>query len=255
MIVQRIRAAGGLAFLIAVCLCILPACKKKKPSSDSPESSPPPGYPGAKGGPPGSSQQTFENLKKLGSACHNYHDAMNGLPHAIADANGKPGLSWRVALLPYIGQNALHGQFKLAEPWDSPHNKTLIARMPPVYASGSGSTDGKTYYRSFTGKGAIMPPPAQPAEPGKPFRGLSLASISDGTANTFMIVEAGEPVIWTKPDELPFTPGKPPSFGGSGERFYAVMVNGAVMSIRKNLDASTLSNAIQTNDGQIVNLD
>jgi hypothetical protein len=256
MFVQRIRAAGSFAFLIAACLCVLPACKKKKSSSDSPESSPPPGYPGAKDGPPGNPQQSLNNLKQIGRACHNYHDYMNGLPHAIADANGKPGLSWRVALLPFLEQEALYKQFKLTEPWDSEHNKKLIARMPAVYATFGGASDGKTYYRSFTGAGTIMPP-AQAAQPGKAFRGLSLANVPDGTANTFMVVEASEAVIWTKPDELPFTPGKPPPRLGSGssDGFFALMVDGSVKKIRSKIDARTLSNAIQTNDGQIVELD
>ncbi len=247
-------AARGFALLLV--LCVLPACNKKKKSGDNIDGGPPPAYPGSKSGPPGNPQQSFNNLKQIGRACHDYRDALNGLPHAIADANGKPGLSWRVALLPYVGQSALYKEFELTEPWDSEHNKKLIARMPSVFATGGGSMDGKTYYRSFTGQGAIMPPPTQPAQPGKPFRVLTLANIPDGTANTFLVVEAGEPVIWTKPDELPFTPGKPPKLGmGSGDRFYAVMADGSVKSIRRSLDARTLSNAIQTNDMQIVDLD
>ena len=49
---------------------------------------------------------------------------------AIADSTGKPGLSWRVAILPYLEQDTLYKQFKLDEPWDSPHNKKLIRQMP-----------------------------------------------------------------------------------------------------------------------------
>jgi hypothetical protein len=33
-----------------------------------------------------------------------------------------------VALLPYLEQDALYRQFKL-EPWDSAHNKKLLAKM------------------------------------------------------------------------------------------------------------------------------
>ena len=32
-------------------------------------------------------------------------------------------LSWRVALLPYVGEGKLYAEFKLDEPWDSAHNK------------------------------------------------------------------------------------------------------------------------------------
>src|SRR5262249_4330457 len=76
------------------------------------------------------------NLKHIGIAMHSHHDAYDGLPAAVAyrPRTGKPGLSWRVALLPYLEGEGLYQAFKLDEPWDSPHNKKLIARMPRVYA-------------------------------------------------------------------------------------------------------------------------
>src|SRR5262245_59728137 len=75
------------------------------------------------------------NLKMVRLAMHNFHDAMGRFPAATAYAkNGKPLLSWRVAILPYIEEDALYRQFKLDEPWDSPHNKKLIAKMPKIYA-------------------------------------------------------------------------------------------------------------------------
>ena len=52
--------------------------------------------------------------------------------HAICDANGKPLLSCASQILPYLEQQALYNEFHLDEPWDSDHNKPLIARMPVV---------------------------------------------------------------------------------------------------------------------------
>ena len=43
------------------------------------------------------------------------------------------GFELRVHVLPYLPQSELYNQFNLNEPWDSPHNKGLIARMPAVY--------------------------------------------------------------------------------------------------------------------------
>ena len=54
-------------------------------------------------------------------------------PPAIYSKDGKPLLSWRVAVLPYIEQGPLYNQFKLDEPWDSAHNKKLLALMPKLY--------------------------------------------------------------------------------------------------------------------------
>ncbi len=50
-------------------------------------------------------------------------------------ATGKPKLSWRVALLPYLEEMDLYRKFHQDEPWDSPHNKALIPRMPAVFGT------------------------------------------------------------------------------------------------------------------------
>ena len=66
---------------------------------------------------------------------HNYHDTYGTFPPAATtDGADKPLLSWRVAILPFLEQQPLYEQFHLDEPWDSPHNKTLIEQMPQVYA-------------------------------------------------------------------------------------------------------------------------
>src|SRR4029077_9290448 len=110
------------------------------------------------GGPDAGRMQSTNNIKQIMLAFHNYHDTMKGMPaHAIYSKDGKKALlSWRVAILPYIEQNNLYMQFKLDEPWDSDHNKKLIATMPRIYMPlGMGKKDkmedGKTYYVVFTG--------------------------------------------------------------------------------------------------------
>ena len=61
------------------------------------------------------------NLKQIGLAMHNFHDSYGGFPAAYStDKNGKPLLSWRVHILPFVEGQALYRQFKLDEPWDSP---------------------------------------------------------------------------------------------------------------------------------------
>ncbi|MCR9120515.1 MAG: DUF1559 domain-containing protein, partial [bacterium] len=64
--------------------------------------------------------QATNNLKQLGLAMHNYHDVYTHFPAAYtADKEGKPLLSWRVHLLPFIEGGALYEKFHLDEPWDS----------------------------------------------------------------------------------------------------------------------------------------
>src|SRR6185437_3736578 len=103
-------------------------------------------------------------------------------PHAIYDKNGKPLLSWRVMILPYLEQQDLYKQFHLNEAWDSEHNKKLLAKMPKTYASARDEKtlkDHTTYYQGFVGKGAFFE--------GK--QGLRFPQeFPDGTSNTLMIV-------------------------------------------------------------------
>ncbi|HEX5271870.1 MAG TPA: DUF1559 domain-containing protein, partial [Gemmataceae bacterium] len=149
--------------------------------------------------------QSENNLKIMALGMMNEMDTNQGqmMPHAICDKNGKPLLSWRVALLPYIEQDALYQQFKLDEPWDGPNNSRLIARMPRTYAhpeADPGATaKGLTHYRVFTGPQTPFPDPVLPFPPGKSPLHFP-AAFADGTSNTILIVEATDPVTWTKPD-------------------------------------------------------
>ncbi len=62
--------------------------------------------------------QTLIQMKMLMLSWHNYHDVKDEFPaQAICDADGKPLLSWRVAILPYMEEQALYEQFHLDESW------------------------------------------------------------------------------------------------------------------------------------------
>ncbi len=161
---------------------------------------------------------------------HNYADQHGSLPAAaIYSADGKPLLSWRVALLPFIEQQALYDEFKLDEPWGSPHNRTLLDKMPSVYQHfhGRKAPDGhSTYYRVFVGPGAAFEGPV----------GVSLKDFPNGTSNTFLIVEAADAVPWTKPEELEFAPSTSlPALGGHfPDVFLAAFADGMVQTISRN---------------------
>src|SRR5438093_7201056 len=80
-------------------------------------------------------QTSVNNLKQLALAMHNYHDTYGHLPPAaLKNKKGKPLLSWRVALLPFVEEDKLYKEFRLDEPWDSAHNKKLLAKMPKLFA-------------------------------------------------------------------------------------------------------------------------
>jgi prepilin-type processing-associated H-X9-DG protein len=274
----RLTRIACTAVVAAAGLVSVPACKKPKPTQpDSPNSTsgtnvPNPGpnpaplpnvdssLPAAPRGPlynvadprTRALREAAEgNLRQIGMALHNYHDAMMGFPTAIPDKTGKPGLSWRVAILPYLEQDNLFKMFKLDEPWDSPHNKPLLHKMPKFYAPPGTDPTGWTFLRGFTGPGTWLPPQTGP----KP-TGIRLTSITDGTSNTILVAEAADPVIWTKPDEMEFGPNKVPQIGGVfGTGTNVLFADGSVRFLRKGLDQRTLANLIQIADGNIVNLD
>lgn len=145
------------------------------------------------------------HLKQLGLAFHNYHDIYQRFPKAggpaEATAQVPDGLSWRVYLLPLVDQFELYNEFHLDEPWDSEHNKTLIEKMPDVYAVKGVEETGKTSIHVFTSEGAAFAGPD----------GAKIADMTDGTSNTILAAVAGPDTaeIWTKPGGLKVDPEKP----------------------------------------------
>jgi hypothetical protein len=198
-------------------------------------------------------KKSENNLKQLALGLITYADANNGnMPPAFVSKDGKPLYSWRVLVLPYIEQDKLHQQFKLDEPWDSKHNKTLLEKMPKVFEPVAGKTKEKhaTYYQVLVGGGAAFA--------GDQRQGVAKypASFTDGTANTILLVEAGEAVPWTKPVELTYDPKKPlPKFGGLfKDGFHAAFADGVVRFIGKDADKDTLRAAITASGGEVIDL-
>jgi hypothetical protein len=162
------------------------------------------------------------NFKQVVLAMLIHEDARRRLPaQAICDADGKPLLSWRVAVLPFLDEGELYEQFRLDEPWDSEHNRQLIERMPAVYGDPSAPAEqaaGLTTIQVLTGKGTPF------AAPGK---GLRLDEISDGTSKTVAVVEAtANAVPWTKPDDIEFDPERPLAGIGNPRRTGGLFITG-----------------------------
>jgi hypothetical protein len=190
------------------------------------------------------------NLKQIILALHSLNDVNGMMPAAaICDKNGKRLLSWRVAVLPYIGQDALFHQFKLDEPWDGPNNSKLIPLMPKTYAlpNDPAAATGSTYYRVFVGNGAAF----------DWCKGVPLSDFKDGPSNTILVVEATTAVPWTKPDELDFDPkGPAPQIGGHYQAGAVVgMADGSVHLISPTVSPQTLKAAITRNAGDVLGPD
>jgi hypothetical protein len=193
------------------------------------------------------------NLIQCGLAMIMYADEHAGRildEAAIRTPNGQKLLSWRVALLPYIEEGPLYNEFHLNEPWDSEHNRRLIPKMPKIYllpvASSEEAAAGMTHYRAIIG-------PETAFAPGSRYP----AHITDGTSQTIMIVEAEEPVPWTKPDELGYDTQRPlPQFNKrSRAGFNAVLWDASVRIVNPKISELTLRAAITAHANDILGPD
>ena len=190
-------------------------------------------------------------LIEIGLGLQNFHDTYLKFPaQASPSRDGKPLLSWRVAILPFLGAGELYKQFRLDEPWDSEHNQQLIARMPAVFASPDLPAElrakGMTTYAAPVGPGTVF----------GGTEGTKFYSITDGTSTTVAVVEAApaKAVVWTKPDDLAIDPkdARTGLTGQAGGGFNVLMVDGAVHRLPDSIDPQELGWLFQRNDGRSV---
>jgi hypothetical protein len=198
-------------------------------------------------------RQCRNNLRRIGLALRQYHDTQGAFPPwASYSKDGKPLLSWRVHLLTYLGQFELYSQFHLDEPWYSEHNKKLIGQMPAVYRCPNQKlTDkGKTTYLAPLGKTTMFTGQAEGTK-------ISERTPSSG-ANTILLVDADDDhaVIWTKPDDLKYDPGKPLAglFGHHQGLAAVLFADASVGFVRQTIAPKDLQALFDRNAGGKVRL-
>jgi hypothetical protein len=202
----------------------------------------------------------IENLRAIGRAIHNCHDTIQEVPASCScDAKGNKLLSWRVLLLPYMDQKKLYDRFRLDEPWDSAHNRKLIAEMPAVYRSpGHDLGEGKTSILGFVhDKAALAPSPPRRGK-GSLGRPLSFAALVDGMSNVAVLAEASpdQAVVWTQPQDIDFNPERP-KVGLSGHRlgkFLVLTADGRVRRVPATVEEAVMMAFVTRDDGKLIDL-
>ena len=196
----------------------------------------------------------MNQFKRIALAMLNYESANKQLPPAASKSEaGKPLLSWRVHLLPYMeGGKELYKKFHLDEPWDSKHNLSLIQEMPEVYADPDPklkklTADGLTTYVVPVGPETVFPPDHQ----------VRYKEITDGTSNTILAVEVPpeRAVIWTKPDDWQVELKNPWEALRRAERDYVTVAfcDGSVHVIKeKDRLGEQLPLLLQRADGEVI---
>ena len=192
--------------------------------------------------------ESLNNMKEIGLANLNYHDANkrfpqpNIRPQIFAPDAKAVDLSWRVTLLPYMEQEMLYKAFDLNAAWDHANNRNHLSARPKTYdfPVKPPVDPTQTPFQYFTG-------------PDTMFRDAThsprIAEVTDGLSNTLMFAEASTPVPWSKPADMVIAPNValplPP------ERNHVGMADGSVRILdRRSVNDATLRLLINPRDGQ-----
>lgn len=169
-------------------------------------------------------QAKFDQLAMLQRYFLAYYQQNKKIPSTLRSEDGKPLLSWRVALLPIMGRQDLFDRFKLDEPWDSESNKALLNSMPPIFQMFGITADEtalktKTAIRMFVSEGTPLADPSLKLEEIKNPQGMML----------FAYVMPDFACEWTKPEDMNWNVDKIDAYFGNA--LMAVSMNGAVDAI------------------------
>ena len=194
--------------------------------------------------------QAQNNMRLMALGMLNHESAYRQFPIASPnpeDPNPDSSqLSWRVQVLPFMDEYQLYEEFHHNEPWDSPHNLTLVGRMPPVFECLSHPLEpGKTMY--------VVPttPIDENGQPDMahrtifvPGQGATFGAIQDGSSNTILILEVDpeSAVVWTKPEDWELDLDDPKRSLGNVRRgkFLAAFADGSLHKIPADLPPETI---------------
>jgi hypothetical protein len=179
-----------------------------------------------------------DHLHAIVLALQQYHDQYKKYPPAyVADAEGRRLHSWRVLILRELGYESLYARYRLDEPWDSPHNRALIAEMPAEFSCpcDSSKAPGVTNYVAIVGCQTIWPAPLSG----------DFMHAESGMSSVLQVIESCDlQVPWTEPRDVTFreylrgvNPDDHPSFssrhpGGA----LAATMDGEVQFVAQTMD-------------------
>lgn len=109
------------------------------------------------------------------------------------NVEGEPMHSWRVRILPYIGETQLYAEYDFDEPWDGPNNLLLHDQMPSVFRCPSCDHGNRTHYKLVSGQGTPF------ADSSIPMNEIAV----DGVSTIGGVVEdSRRSVPWLEPTEF-----------------------------------------------------
>lgn len=200
------------------------------------------------------------NLKQIGLAMFNYHDAFRSFPPLQV---GPIPQTWRLRLLPHLDlverYRQIHADYDFHQPWHHKANIRFATTAPEFYTcpsahrAGREEASGQTAYVGLESSSSLLPVSTA----------RRIRDVKDGLSNTIMIVEAcGSDIIWTEPrdavlppDEITINgPGKQAGRSSSPISSWhnggaqVLLGDGAVRFLSENTDPAVLR-ALMTADG------
>ena len=183
----------------------------------------------------GFESQCLSNQERIVQAFQSYADKHGALPPLYTvDDDGNPLHSWRVLILPFMGETGQHlySFVRLDEPWNSEHNKRFHDKRPffyhcPVHWKNSPNSLLTCSYSVIAG-GSFFP-----AESAGSITGLKIEDMSNEFWSTVALVEVKEPFNWMDPTAdvtlEEFIRGE--RIGGQHLMAYAILFNGGITNV------------------------
>jgi Protein of unknown function (DUF1559) len=160
--------------------------------------------------------------------------------------------SWRVLILPFLGQQQLYDAYSFVEPWDGPNNRKLAGQVGTIYLRSGLEPDqvGATSFVAVVGPETVWP--------GAGARKYS--DIGDGRHETLTVVEVPDGHFrWMEPRDLRFDKMgfriNDRSGQGLGSRLggaRVVSADGMVRTLPDDFDPETLRAMLTASGGEAV---
>ncbi len=182
------------------------------------------------------------HLTQLSLALRNYHDRCQRFPPACTvGSDGTPWHSWRVYILPELGEQKLYDAYRFDEPWNGPHNAQLGSRMPGAFGF-RGESSAK--FLAVTGQYTAWPGTSS----------SRLREFHNGTSKTIMLVECADSEInWLEPRDIPIEQATKwrkaatgPRLTGRYDRAAVVFADGVTRALNDTISERTLRRLLRT---------
>ena len=170
---------------------------------------------------------SVKNLQKIASALNAYAKDYGTYPPPVTmDPKGRKLHSWRVLILPYIGEKELYESFDLEKAWDDPENINLAYNVPSVFTHPMSQQNG--YYADVNycliyGDGTLFPPEGP----------LGPDDITDKVSQTILVTEA-IPITtaksWIEPVDLNYLNMKGQINGTQGVEIGGLFADGVCVA-------------------------